>query len=133
LEVAGEGGSIYGGKAMRILIVDDNELMRRTIRAFLVDIGHEVVGEAEDGASAVKNYIALKPEMVFLDLILPGRSGEEILEDLRKIDPKVRVVIITAVSQIEVDRKLLKKGVTAVIHKPFSYEEFKETLSRIAL
>lgn len=118
---------------MKILIVDDNELMRYTIRALLTELGHEVVGEAEDGESAVKTYAALKPEVVFLDLLLPGKSGVEILEDLRAIEPKVRVVIVTAVSQAELDRKLFKKGVTAIIRKPFSYEEFKETVSRIAL
>ena len=116
---------------MRVLIVDDNELMRYTIRALLTELNHEVVGEAEDGERAIKACAALKPEVVFLDLIMPGRSGVDILADIRKLDPKVKVVVITAVDQKELDRKLANKSVTAVIRKPFSYDEFKEAVSRM--
>jgi two-component system chemotaxis response regulator CheY len=116
---------------MKVLIVDDNEIMRCTLNALLVELGHEVVGEAEDAVSALKAYTELKPEVVFLDLVMPGRSGVEILADLRKLDPKAKVVIITAVEQDELDRKLSDKGVAAIIRKPFSYEEFKEAIGRI--
>ena len=51
---------------MKVLIVDDNELMRFTIRALLTEMGHEVVGEAADGERALKAFSALKPEVVFL-------------------------------------------------------------------
>ena len=117
---------------MKILIVEDNALTRYTIKSLLLKLGHEVVGEAEDGDAAVKAYAASKPEVVFLDLILPGKSGVEILEDLRALDPSARVVILTAVEQDELDRRLSDKGVTAIIRKPFSYEEFKDAVSRIA-
>jgi two-component system chemotaxis response regulator CheY len=105
--------------------------MRFTIRALLAELGHDVVGEAGDGESAVKSYAALRPDMVFLDMILPGKSGLEILDDLLRIEPGVRVVIITAVSQNELDRKLVKKGVAGIIRKPFSYAEFKESVGRL--
>jgi len=117
---------------MKVLIVEDNALTRYTIKSLLLKIGHEVVGEAEDGDGALKVYAETKPEVVFLDLILPGKSGVEILEDLRRIDPAARVVILTAVEQSELDRRLSDRGVTAIIRKPFSYEEFKEAVGRIA-
>ncbi len=63
--------------------------------------------------------------MVFLDLILPGKSGIEVLEDLRSVAPKTRVVIITAVDQAEIDRRLSGKSVHAILRKPFSYGDFK--------
>lgn len=116
---------------MKILIVDDNELMRQTIRALLTDLGHEVAGEAEDGEGALKAYAALRPEVVFLDLVMPGKSGVEVLQDLRALDPRARVVISTAVAQDELDRKLLKKGAAAIIHKPFSCEELREVVGRV--
>ncbi|MEI7480790.1 MAG: response regulator [Elusimicrobiota bacterium] len=116
---------------MKALIVEDNALMRYTIKSLLLKLGHEVVGEAGDAESAINAYTALKPEVVFLDLILPGRSGVEILEVLRGLDPKIKVVVVTAIEQTELDRKLSNKGVMTVIRKPFSYEEFKEALSHI--
>ena len=75
---------------MKVLIVEDNALMRYTIKSLLLKLGHEVVGEAGDAESAINAYTALKPEVVFLDLILPGKSGVEILEVLRGLDPKSR-------------------------------------------
>jgi two-component system chemotaxis response regulator CheY len=121
-----------GRRTMKVLIVEDNELMRYTIRTLLLKLGHEVAGEAEDAESALKAYAELKPEVVFLDLLLPGRSGLEILGDIRALDPAARVVILTAVDQTELDRRLSDKGVVMIIRKPFSYEEFKESVNRIA-
>ena len=110
---------------MRVLLVEDNALTRYTIKSLLVKLGHEVVAEAEDGAVAVRLYGESKPDVVFLDLILPGKSGVEILEDLRAVDPAARIVVVTAVEQDEIDRRLADKGVNAILRKPFSYEDFK--------
>ncbi len=118
---------------MRILLVEDNALTRYTIKSLLDKLGHEVVAEAEDGPSAVKYFSELKPDLVFLDLILPGKSGVDILEDLRAVDPKARVVIVTAVEQDEIDRRLSKTGVSAILRKPFSYEDFKTLMKELAL
>jgi len=116
---------------MKILIVEDNELARYTIKSLLLKSGHEVVGEAGDAESALKAYAELKPELVFLDLVLPGKSGVEILEEIRGIDPKARVVIITAVEQDEIDRRVSSKGAVTILRKPFSYDELKAVLNRI--
>ncbi len=117
---------------MRVLLVDDNALTRYTIKSLLDKLGHEVVAEAEDGPSAVKYFSELKPDVVFLDLILPGRSGVEVLEDLRAVDPAARVVVVTAVDQDEIDRRLADKGVSAILRKPFSYDDFKTLMRDLA-
>ncbi len=117
---------------MKILLVEDNALTRYTIKSLLDKLGHEVVAEAEDGAGAVKYFREFKPDVVFLDLILPGRSGVEILEDLRAVDPAARVVVITAVEQDEIDRRLADKGVSAILRKPFSFEDFKTLMRDLA-
>jgi len=117
---------------MRVLLVEDNALTRFTIKSLLDKLGHEVVAEAEDGPSAVKFFTELKPDVVFLDLILPGKSGVEILEDLRAVDPAARVVVVTAVEQDEIDRRLADKGVSAILRKPFSFEDFKTLMKDLA-
>jgi len=118
---------------MRILLVEDNALTRYTIKSLLDKLGHEVVAEAEDGAGALKYYSELKPDVVFLDLILPGKSGVEILEDLRAADPAARIVIVTAVEQDEIDRRLSDKGVSAILRKPFSFDDFKALMKELTL
>jgi two-component system chemotaxis response regulator CheY len=117
---------------MKVLIVDDNALTRYTIKSLLDKLGHEVVGEAADCAEAVRCFTALKPDVVFLDLILPGKSGVEILDELRKINPVPKIVILTAVEQEEIDRRLSNKGADAIMRKPFSFDEFKVLLKSIS-
>lgn len=117
---------------MKVLVVDDNALTRYTIIAVLRKLGHEVVAEAETGAEALAAYAKFRPELVFLDLILPGKSGVEVLEDLRSTDPAAKVVVITAVDQAELDRRLSDKGVKAILRKPFSFEDFKALMSGLA-
>lgn len=118
---------------MRILLIEDNALTRYTIKSLLDKLGHEVVAEAEDGPSAVKYFSELKPDVIFLDLMLPGRSGVEILEDLRAVDPAARVVVVTAVEQDEIDRSLSGKGVNAILRKPFSFDDFKTLMKELTL
>ena len=116
---------------MKVLIVDDNALTRTMLKTLLEQMGHEVAGEAEDGDGAVRVFSALRPDVVFLDLILPGKSGMEVLEEIREIDPKAKIVVISAVEQEEMNKKLSNKGASAILRKPFSYDEFKEFLKRI--
>jgi two-component system chemotaxis response regulator CheY len=117
---------------MRVLLVEDNALTRYTIKSLLEKLGHEVVAEAEDGPGAVEYFKQFKPDIVFLDLILPGRSGVEILEDLRAVDPAARVVVVTAVEQDEIDRRLSDKGVSAILRKPFSFDDFKTLMKQLS-
>lgn len=117
---------------MKVLLVEDNALTRYTLRALLEKLGHEVVAEAGDADSAAKCFRESRPDVVFLDLILPGRSGVEILADLRKADPAARVVVITAVEQDEIDRGLADKGVCAILRKPFSFDDFKKLMKSLA-
>lgn len=116
---------------MKILLVEDNALTRCMIKALLVKLGHEVTAEAENGSEAIKHFTELKPDVVFLDLILPGKSGVEVLEDLRHVDPKTRVVFITAIDQKEIDRRLSGKGVHAILRKPFSFGDFKTLMASL--
>lgn len=97
----------------------------------MVKLGHEIVGEAEDGDKAIQYFTRLKPEVVFLDLILPGKSGIDVLEDLRRVNPKTRIVVITAVDQAEVDRQLSNKNIHAILRKPFSFGDFKTLMASL--
>jgi two-component system chemotaxis response regulator CheY len=121
-----------GVRIMKALLIEDNALTRNTMKALLVRLGHEVVAEADNGLKAVNYFTQFKPDVVFLDLILPGKSGLDVLDELRGLDPLASVIVITAVDQDEMDRRLLDKGVKAILRKPFTFEEFKAVMDGLS-
>jgi DNA-binding NarL/FixJ family response regulator len=82
--------------ATRVLIVDDHPLTRGALSALLAQHDFDVVGEAEDGAAAIEVARTLQPDLVLLDLTMPGMSGLETLPQLRDAAPSCEVVIVTA-------------------------------------
>ncbi|OGR42674.1 MAG: hypothetical protein A2X35_01615 [Elusimicrobia bacterium GWA2_61_42] len=117
---------------MKVLIVDDSAEIRSLIRIILEHNGHEVAGEAEDGPSALKAFAELRPDVVLLDIIMPGKSGVEVLEDIRKIDPLARVIMVTAVEQNEINRRLMLIGADGIIYKPFAAGDFEKAFHSFA-
>lgn len=113
---------------MNIMLVDDNLLTRSMIKDLLTEMGHQVAGEAENGDEAIKLFAELKPELVLLDMIMPGKTGLETLIALKAMDPAARVVMVTAVQQDELERQLLEGGAAAILHKPFMYAELEAVL-----
>jgi two-component system chemotaxis response regulator CheY len=116
---------------MKVLIVDDNSSTREMVKLILQKIGHEVVGEAEDGESALKAFAELRPDVVLLDIIMPGKSGLQVLDEIRAMDRAAKVIMVTAVDQDDVNAQLSRKGATAVIYKPFSYADIEKALKLI--
>jgi two-component system chemotaxis response regulator CheY len=90
-----------------------------------------VVGEAENGDEAVKVFAEQKPELVMLDMIMPGKTGLETLQEIRVLDPKAKVVMVTAVQQEALTQELLAKGALAILHKPFMYGDLEAVLNTI--
>jgi two-component system chemotaxis response regulator CheY len=109
---------------MRVLIVEDNTSTREMLRVVVRKLGHEVAGEAADGDSAMKAFADLRPEAVLLDIIMPGKSGVQVMAEMLALDPAARIIIVTAVNQDEVNEQVAASAV-AVIYKPFSYEEMR--------
>lgn len=111
---------------MKVLIVDDNADIRGMIRFILEKQGHTVAGEAEDGPGALKAFKELRPEVMLLDVIMPGMSGLDVLEEIRKIDPGAAVIMVTALEQDALNRRLLRMGAAGMIFKPFRADEFEK-------
>jgi len=82
--------------AARILIVDDHPLTREALSSLLNAHGFDVVAEASDGAEAIESAAQLRPDLVLLDLSMPGMDGLEALPKLREAAPECEVVVLTA-------------------------------------
>ena len=116
---------------MKVLIVDDNAGTRAMLKILLEKAGHQVLGEAEDGRGALKAFLELRPEVVLLDIIMPGISGIVVLEEIRRVSPATKVIMLTAVDQDEVTRELEDKGASGIVFKPFSYDDIERACKRL--
>ena len=101
----------------KILIVDDSALARRTLRSILESAGHSVA-EAEDGVNALERYFLDKPDVVMLDLVMKGMYGLDVLAQLRQIDPKVRVIVVSADVQTSSHQVAEAGGAAGFLVKP---------------
>ncbi len=106
----------------RILVVDDSLLIRKVLRELLTEAGHEVVGEARDGLEAPVRVRELAPDLVMLDLVMPGRSGISTLQHMLMIDPSLAVVVCSASLDERRVLRALQLGAQGFIVKPFGRE-----------
>jgi len=83
-------------KAVRVLIVDDHAVVREGYRTLLEKhAGLTVVGEADNAAAAYQRYKELRPDVVIMDISMPGRGGIDAIEHIRQLDPQARVLVFT--------------------------------------
>jgi DNA-binding NarL/FixJ family response regulator len=103
---------------IRVLIADDHPLMRKGLADILNGVqGIEVVGAAEDGAAAVALAYAVKPDIVLMDISMPGMDGIEATEKLVEMDTHVRVVMLTSYSEREKITQALAAGAVSYLTK----------------
>ncbi len=102
---------------LTVLIVDDDQGFRAQARVLLERAGHEVVGEAVDGASAVVAADALAPELVLLDVMLPDVSGLDVADRLAVTCPAAAVVLISTREASDYGRRLKSSPAQGFISK----------------
>jgi two-component system response regulator MtrA len=112
----------------RVLVIDDEAMIRETIRLTLTTAGY-AVAEASDGTEAVERMLAFQPDIILLDVMLPGVSGFDICRELRRAGSRVPIIILSARSD-EIDIVVgLEIGADDYILKPFRP---RELLARVA-
>jgi two-component system, NarL family, response regulator LiaR len=114
-----------------ILIVDDHEVVRNGIRAYLSTLPEfQVVGEAASGEEAVKLVAELIPDVVLMDLIMPGLDGVETTREVKKISPRTQVVVLTSYHEDVHIFPALKAGAISYILKDMKMDKLVETIHR---
>jgi len=114
-----------------ILIVDDHEVVRNGIRAYLSTLPEfQVVGEADSGEEAVKLVAELIPDVVLMDLIMPGMDGVETTREVKKISPRTQVVVLTSYHEDVHIFPALKAGAISYILKDMKMDKLVETIHR---
>jgi len=117
------------GSCARILVVDDNEVVRRALRGLIAhDDSLLVVGEAASGHSALESIKTLQPDLVCLDIMLPGVDGLAVLRQVRQDHPAMRVVLITGQATAEIVAQARELGANGFVVKPFNGAKVLKTI-----
>lgn len=114
----------------RVLIVDDAKFMRTLVKDALGSSGHSIVGEAENGNQAVQMYQELKPDLVTMDITMREKDGLEAASEILKIDPRARIIMVTALGQEDLLARAIKMGVKDFVVKPFPPERLQQAAQK---
>ena len=113
-----------------VLIVDDNDLMRTLLRGILRGETFQVTSEAKNGVLALESIEKSKPDIVFLDVMMPEMDGLETLQAIKAKHPEIIVIMITGNPSAENVKESIQGGAGGFIIKPFNSATVMETLAR---
>ena len=114
-----------------ILIADDSDAIRLVLRDILEIGKHTVVGEAIDGADTIEKYPKLKPDLLLLDLAMPKKDGLTVIQEIMVMDPKAKIILITAADNMKIIDKCLSGGAKTYIAKPFEFQQVLKIIDKI--
>ena len=114
----------------RILVVDDAAFMRKVLSDALAKGGHEVVGEAADGAEAVERFRELRPDLATVDITMPVKDGIQALKEILAYDHSARVVICSALGQEAKVLESIRAGAKDFVVKPFQPTRVLEAVEK---
>lgn len=110
-----------------ILVVDDLRSMRLTLGGILEDNGHQVV-TVEDGYQAISAVKKAHFDVIFMDIKMPGINGVQTFREVKKIDPKAVVIMMTAYSVEDLVKEAVEEGAYAIVYKPFDIDKIVTTI-----
>ncbi len=116
--------------AHRIMLVDDASFMRMMLKNILVGSGYEVIGEAENGAKAVEQYKALKPDLVIMDIIMPEMGGIDAVREIVKQNPSAKILMCSSMGQQSLVVEAIQAGAKDFIVKPFQPSNVLEAVKK---
>ncbi len=118
-------------KKYSILVSDDSAVVRKMLRHILEEGGVGNVFEARDGCEAVAIYREHRPDVVFMDIVMPGKTGLEALAEIRAHDQSARVIMASSTGTRKNLKEAIDSGAVDFIQKPFEKESVLKLLRRL--
>ncbi|MBI3890471.1 MAG: response regulator [Candidatus Wallbacteria bacterium] len=116
---------------LKALVCDDSSVMRKILTEILEAENFQVVAEAPDGIEAVRLCKLHTPNLVTLDIAMPGMDGISALKEIRKISKEIKVVMVTSLDRQELVLEALKNGAENYITKPYQAEKVARVIACI--
>ncbi len=117
---------------IRVMVVDDHPMWRDAVEGDLLAAGFDVVGVAATGDEAIARFPACRPQVVVLDLQIPGPNGVEVTAEVLRVDPSARVLILSASGEQSDVLEAVKAGATGYLIKSASRDELLDAVRRVA-
>lgn len=117
--------------SIQVLLVEDDPMVQQVNRMFIEKInGFSVIGVASTGIEGKKQIEQLKPDLVLLDIFMPGQDGLSLIQELRQEQMDVDIIAVTAANDTKTVKMLLRHGVIDYIVKPFTFERLQQAFKQ---
>lgn len=114
-----------------ILIADDSTVMRRSLNLILTKGGHKIVGQATNGEQAYTLFSQFQPDLVTMDITMPGMDGIEAMQKILKNYPTARIIMISALDQKRMILEAIECGAMHYLIKPFKDDKVLATVNEV--
>lgn len=119
---------------IRVLLIEDDPMVQEVNRQFVMRIdGFQVVGAAGNGVEGLRKIHELSPDLVILDIYMPEQNGIETLQQIRRQETRIDVIVVTAANDHPTVRNALQNGAVDYIIKPFTFERMQKALEKYKL
>ncbi|NLD45701.1 MAG: response regulator [Clostridiaceae bacterium] len=115
----------------KVLIVDDANFMRTSLKMMLERNGFEVIGEAENGLVALNKYKEMKPDIVTMDITMPVCDGIKAVKMIKEFDPNAKIVMISSMGQECFVKEAVVAGAKGFIVKPFKEDYVVKAIEKL--
>ncbi|MCE9599081.1 MAG: response regulator [Spirochaetia bacterium] len=116
---------------MKVLIVDDSMMMRRTLEMLIGGMNVEIVGTAANGRDAVALFSQHKPDLVTLDITMPEMDGLTALKEMIKLNPNAKIIVVSALSSKDTMVQAMNSGAFGYLVKPVDVASLRELMQKV--
>ena len=113
----------------KILISDDSILARKQLKDAILALGTPTFIETSNGQDAIDSYKSEKPQLVFLDIVMPVKDGNAAIREIREFDPRAEIVIVSSVGTQAQLKAAIKAGAKDFVQKPFNPKQIHSITS----
>jgi two-component system chemotaxis response regulator CheY len=115
---------------LTVMIVDDSLIMIQKLKTMITELGHEVVRVCKDGDEAVRDYPLVRPDLVTMDITMPGMDGVDAVKAIRAGHPQARCIMVTSHGQEAMVVRAIEAGAVGYVLKPVAKERLAEVIAR---
>ena len=116
--------------SLTVMIVDDSLIMAQKLKLMFSELGHEVVQICKDGPEAIRAYPVVKPDLVTMDITMPGMDGVEAMQAIKSAHKDARVIMVTSHGQEAMVLRSIEAGALGYVLKPVTKDRLAATTTR---